>query len=130
MTDAKEADGSGTIEDLFAAVVELNAEHAATISSLEAKYVFVTKVWYQLPAMRLVSFGQESSASVCNGLIYIVGPYGLTCFDPGSGVSTILAQPLFRRKNAFTFVLGVHVAVSCHPVYLICLRSEHDQASL
>jgi hypothetical protein len=36
MTDAKEADGSGTIEDLFAAVVELNAKHAATISSLEA----------------------------------------------------------------------------------------------
>jgi hypothetical protein len=72
----------------------------------------VTEVWYQFPAMPLLSSGHESSASVWNGLIYIVGPYGLTCFDPGSGVSAILAQPLFKRKNAFTFVLDgvLHVA--------------------
>jgi N-acetylneuraminic acid mutarotase len=44
----------------------------------------VTEVWRKLPEMPMMSFTKCSSVSVCNGLIYIVGPYGLTCFDPRS----------------------------------------------
>jgi hypothetical protein len=72
----------------------------------------VTEVWHKLPAMPPKSFTRGSSAIVCNGLIYIVGPYGLTCFDPRSEVSIILAPPLSKREFGSTFVLDgvLHVA--------------------
>jgi hypothetical protein len=72
----------------------------------------VTEVWRKLPDMPLMSITEGSSAVVFNGLIYIVGPYGLTCFEPRSEVSTILAPPLSTRIYSSTFVLDgvLHVA--------------------
>jgi hypothetical protein len=72
----------------------------------------VNEIWRKLPEMPSMSFTQCSSAIVCNGLIYIVGPDGLTSFDPRSEVSIILAPPLSTRENSSTFVLDgvLHVA--------------------
>jgi hypothetical protein len=82
--------------------------------TVESVFTFntTTEVWHKLPDMPSASFTYGSSASVCDGFIYIVGPHGLTCFDPDSEVCTTLASPLLKPEDASTFVLDgvLHVA--------------------
>jgi N-acetylneuraminic acid mutarotase len=71
------------------------------------KYDTLADAWSTLGPMPHAR--AEHSASVCNGLVYIVGESDgreLLCFDPASAEWSTLAPTLRGRQNCATFVLG------------------------